>query len=183
MAWNPEYASKRRERAKNDPEYREKRRLQGAREPEANKAYMKEYYKANPDKFKLSPEQKEKRNQARREKYANDPEFRERHKNKVKEYYLKHPKTKKEQHLRSNFGITLQEYDALFGKQKGKCAICGTTDSGNSRSKYMFVDHNHETGEIRGLLCSKCNFGIGQFNDDINLLKKAIQYLNGGDDF
>ena len=62
------------------------------------------------------------------------------------------------------FGISQEEYTTLLLSQGGKCAICGKENSGSIRNgKYrrMFVDHNHTTGKVRGLLCSKCNFAIG----------------------
>jgi len=58
--------------------------------------------------------------------------------------------------------------------QGGVCAICGGI---NDNDDALSVDHDHETGRIRGLLCSKCNKGLGSFNDDPELLRKAIAYL------
>ncbi len=83
--------------------------------------------------------------------------------------------------------ITIAEYKNLFELQKGVCAICGNIETrktikGNT-CKFT-VDHNHNTDKVRGLLCHKCNVGIGLFKDDINSLKKAIKYLKtyNGDD-
>jgi hypothetical protein len=76
--------------------------------------------------------------------------------------------------LKSDYKITLNEYNEILIKQEYKCAICGNIKNGNRR---MCVDHNHSTGEIRGLLCSRCNLGIGSFCDDVNLLTNAINYL------
>ena len=58
--------------------------------------------------------------------------------------------------LRRAFGLTLEEYDAMLKKQRGKCAICGGKEWRN-----LAVDHNHETGAVRGLLCSVCNKNLG----------------------
>ena len=83
--------------------------------------------------------------------------------------------------LKRNYGITLDEYYYLEDLQQGRCKICGKEEKQHShkqgRVDSLRVDHCHSTGKVRGLLCSKCNFGIGQFQDDINLLEKAIQYL------
>lgn len=68
--------------------------------------------------------------------------------------------------------ITLDEYHQIFNKQNGVCLICG-----KASNKLLAVDHDHLTGKIRGLLCSKCNIGLGCFNDDITLLQMAISYL------
>ena len=59
--------------------------------------------------------------------------------------------------------------------QGDACAICGTKDTGNRKA--FHVDHCHDTGKIRGLLCGNCNSGIGNLRDDINLLQRAIEYL------
>ena len=69
--------------------------------------------------------------------------------------------------------MTVNEYQEVHDSQSGKCAICGLSDK-------LFVDHCHNTGAIRGILCNKCNSGMGFLNDDPNLLKKAYEYLVGG---
>lgn len=78
--------------------------------------------------------------------------------------------------LGDKYGITLELYDQLWAEQDGRCAIC---PDGLLRGtdKYAAVDHNHETGAVRGLLCGRCNLGIGQFADDVRLLSSAIDYL------
>lgn len=72
-------------------------------------------------------------------------------------------------------GLSIDQYNILFKQQEGKCAICGTHQDKLKQS--LCVDHNHKTNQIRGLLCGKCNRGIGYLNDDVNVLEKAIQYL------
>jgi len=81
--------------------------------------------------------------------------------------------------LRRKYGIGLAEYEALVKKQGDTCAICGTADKGIARGKirYWSVDHDHETGEIRALLCQKCNAVLGLANDDVEVLKTMILYL------
>jgi hypothetical protein len=81
----------------------------------------------------------------------------------------------KDRKLQKAFGIGYQEYLKMLEAQQGACAICGTTDTG--KRKAFAVDHCHDTGKIRGLLCSNCNTGIGNLRDDVELLKRAIQYL------
>lgn len=73
------------------------------------------------------------------------------------------------------YGITLEQYNLLFLKQEGKCAICGTHQS--ELPKRLYVDHCHITKTIRGLLCYKCNTGLGQFNDSITLIRSTLKYL------
>ncbi len=87
------------------------------------------------------------------------------------------PKKKKDQHLKYLYGISLEDYNDLFQKQSGRCAICKSHQSKLKRA--LVVDHNHDTGEIRGLLCDKCNLTLGQFNDRSNVLRCAANYLEG----
>lgn len=81
----------------------------------------------------------------------------------------------REKNLRRKFGIGIIDYDAMFVAQKGRCAICNTPNPGGNGS--FHVDHNHNTGQIRGLLCWLCNTGLGQFQDDPKRLRVAARYL------
>lgn len=78
-----------------------------------------------------------------------------------------------------NYGISEKEYLELLEKQGGVCAICGDPETKIYRGKVglLTVDHDHQDGHVRGLLCSVCNSGLGMFKDDIHLLKKAVDYL------
>jgi len=72
------------------------------------------------------------------------------------------------------FGITLADYDKMFNDQNGVCAICGKT---NLKRRRLAIDHNHKTNKVRGLLCGKCNKAIGLFEENPEILEKAIKYL------
>ena len=72
------------------------------------------------------------------------------------------------------YGLSYEEWLKMWVCQDGDCAICGEPFAQHSDAH---VDHNHDTGEIRGLLCRKCNPGLGNFNDDPKLMIKAIKYL------
>lgn len=72
-------------------------------------------------------------------------------------------------------GLDVSAYERLLTQQRGVCAICGRGPSG--RFGVLCVDHDHATSKVRGLLCSRCNTGIGQFMDDAGLLAKATRYL------
>ncbi len=74
------------------------------------------------------------------------------------------------------YAISDLVYSNMLEAQNGLCKICGKTNPDN---KTLSIDHNHETGEVRGLLCSKCNLALGGFRDSVDLLKKAIEYLGG----
>ena len=82
------------------------------------------------------------------------------------------------------YGLTISAFDKLFKGQNGKCAICGLelvdeNDKGRKVSNaYPRIDHCHETGKIRGLLCNRCNIAMGTFEDDIELLGNAVAYLS-----
>lgn len=78
--------------------------------------------------------------------------------------------------LKKRYGITMEEYDRMFSSQSGICPICGTNDPGGNGG-IMVVDHDHETGKVRDLLCHKCNAGIGYFGDNPEQLRKAATYL------
>ncbi len=81
----------------------------------------------------------------------------------------------REGHLRRKFGLSQADYDELLAKQGGGCRICGKKPGKIS----LHVDHDHETGEIRGLLCVGCNSALGQFHDDTELLHRAVTYVTG----
>jgi Recombination endonuclease VII len=83
--------------------------------------------------------------------------------------------------LKLKFGITEKIYEKILKKQKNKCAICRKPENiihhHSKKIVKMAVDHCHKTKKVRGLLCGRCNFGIGYFKDSIKLLKMAINYL------
>ncbi len=76
-------------------------------------------------------------------------------------------------HLRSRYGLEQEDYNRMFEKQRGCCAICGRHAS--EFPKRLHVDHNHETGKIRGLLCQGCNQSLRIF--DLGLVQQALNYL------
>ncbi len=83
--------------------------------------------------------------------------------------------------LKTKYGITLEQYNEIFKKQDGLCAICGqsetTIDTRYNTPRSLAVDHCHKTGIVRGLLCNSCNPMIGNSKDDIEILTNAIKYL------
>jgi hypothetical protein len=85
-------------------------------------------------------------------------------------------------HLMRTYGITNDEYVAMREAQDFRCAICGASEEdvtsvGKHSHTKLYVDHDHTTGKVRGLLCQSCNTLLGKANDDISLLSKSIQYL------
>lgn len=81
--------------------------------------------------------------------------------------------------LKSKYGITLEDYDEMLEAQDNACAICGKTPEENGRR--LHIDHDHETGEVRGLLCHSCNMLLGFAYDNIDILLNAINYLRCND--
>jgi hypothetical protein len=126
-------------------------------------------------------------NEKRREEYKDNPTKK---KNAVKKYYSRNrqkclakrieyqqqnkPAVRNRQLIRK-FSITLEEYNRKLRDQDGKCAICGTQNGSNGRS--LAVDHDHQTGRIRKLLCDRCNRGLGFFDHNPKLLEFAKDYL------
>lgn len=91
------------------------------------------------------------------------------------------PKKRLEQHLKYKYDLTINELTAALEKQNGGCAICEEVLPDllvyNNRRRGYAIDHNHETGEFRGILCLKCNSMLGMAKDSSDLLEKASAYL------
>ena len=158
-------SAKDKKRWEEDPEVRRKRLEDGRRFRAANPNYEKDYARAwrveNPEK-----------------KAATNRRYAERHPERVRKSARKSAR----KNLRRNrngkylrqYGITLEEYETKLKSQNGVCAICGGVDKIN-----LAIDHDHTTGVIRGLLCSRCNIALGGFQDNSTLLENAINYLKG----
>jgi hypothetical protein len=115
----------------------------------------------------------------------------------MKEYRLEHYRRRKENgeerafnqsrrrylkslNLQYNFGITVEDYEAMLQAQQGACAICKKPETSTNKfgkPRDLAVDHDHRSGKVRGLLCCQCNQGLGAFQDCPELLSKAIVYL------
>lgn len=128
----------------------EKCRAYHAANKEKVSARKKRYYQENREKIL---EQK----RASREEDAKTPQLSER-KARVKRY-----------------GISVEQYDEMLQRQNGVCAIC---QKECQLGVSLGVDHDHKTGRVRGLLCRKCNTGIGLLGDDLESLQRAVRYLH-----
>jgi hypothetical protein len=82
-------------------------------------------------------------------------------------------------HLKRKFGLTPEDYERMLRNQSGGCAICGAPPP---PGKSLHIDHDHVTGEVRGLLCFKHNNALGDFDDDPELLHRALRYLRRPDE-
>lgn len=89
------------------------------------------------------------------------------------------PEKKHYFNLRYEYGLTVEQYDAMLASQNGVCAICKKreTFTRSGKKRRLCVDHCHDTGLNRGLLCGKCNVALGYFTDSIPMLESAISYL------
>ena len=83
----------------------------------------------------------------------------------------------RDSHLRSKYGITLADQERMLVEQGGRCAIC-RTDRWGGQYNSPVIDHCHATGKVRGILCQRCNVGLGKFGDSPHLLDAATRYLN-----
>jgi hypothetical protein len=102
------------------------------------------------------------------------------HKEYLNKWRAENPEKRKQQNARRNhrvnnlrnlYGLSPEDFELMARTQNGLCAIC------QSLPDQLVVDHCHITGNVRGLLCNKCNRGIGQLNDDIETVRSALEYL------
>ncbi len=125
----------------------------------------KRYYAANLEKC---------RNYVRVRR-AKDPE--KEHAN-ARERYKRLPAQKHKAHcLKSKYGLSISEFQGMLEKQRGCCQICNMEFAEIDNNTRPCVDHNHDTGAVRGLLCRKCTLALGHFADNLTNLKSAITYL------
>lgn len=163
-----EISKRYRERHADKERERQRKSKENKREADRDSynAYAREWRNKNKDRI----------NAERRERLKNDPEYAERMRLKGRERHKRNPDKSRRGNLKANYGITLEEYENLYNKQDGKCLICEQSFPNRGKNG-LVVDHCHNEGHIRGLLCAKCNKGIGQFDDDIQKLHNAIKYL------
>lgn len=156
--------------------------------PEVKARYKKQWYENHDEnlerlrEYHSLNENKEKERQRYLRK-KQDPNWT----NKQKEIYLKKKNDKdfkikqKNKYLKTTYGITLDEYNEKSRQQDNKCAICNNVETSTHQSgtiRELAVDHCHKTGQVRDLLCGKCNLGIGAFDDNPTLVENVIKYLN-----
>lgn len=119
------------------------------------------FYAANPEKAKVQALKWKNNNREKVREYA-------------RQQYKNNPDRERNNRLKREYGISLDDYQRMYKEQGGVCAVCGS-----SSEKNFHVDHNHKTGEVRGLLCDKCNKALGFVKDDLNIIKRLKRYLNG----
>ena len=97
-----------------------------------------------------------------------------------KRRYGRRKESLRDYQLQRFYGINSKEYSQLLERQFGLCAICRRV---NGNARRLHVDHDHETGKVRGLLCGSCNAAIALFHEKPNLMLDAIRYLKGDSSF
>lgn len=142
---------------------------------------QREYRERNPDVwFKWAAANAEHLKAKDAQRYRADPEA---EKNRVRVYQAKNPA--KRAHWEDvtklkKYGLTPQDRDALLSRQGGLCAICSVTLTRGRTKTGMQVDHDHDTGKVRGLLCLGCNVLLGDFRNTPAFIERAISYLGRG---
>jgi len=140
---------------------------------------IKKYRDKNPDKIKKTNAESYKKYREKRINEAriyakNNPEVHKRAKAKL---LLKDPLYSKRNDLKRKYGLTLEEYTTMLNNQDNKCSICGNEFS-KTGSKSSFVDHNHETNQVRDILCHFCNTALGLMRENPEYIRNMIKYLN-----
>jgi hypothetical protein len=157
-------------KAKEDPTKLEEYR-------EYNRKKQQEYRRKDPKKATRQSREDH-------ERLMSDPERLEKKRAYAREYQRQYRQNNfrawKSGKLKSAYGITIEEYEEMYERQEGVCALCGRAETSTYRSepRRLAVDHCHDTGKVRALLCSNCNTGLGSFMHDPELLQRAISYLD-----
>jgi hypothetical protein len=86
------------------------------------------------------------------------------------------PVKERDKKLKRTYGLSSKDYETMLANQDGRCLICGSTNPNHNSGKFV-VDHCHTTNKVRGLLCSQCNCGLGNFKDNPKSLRTAASYL------
>ena len=99
-----------------------------------------------------------------------------------RDYREANAERKRELRLAYLYAITVEQYNEILERQGGVCAICRGEETRTVKGTIcsLAVDHDHETGQVRGLLCQACNAALGGFRDDPELLKRAADYIEEG---
>lgn len=148
-----------RRHAKTD-QYKRTRQALRTRKRDQLRAQRQDWYGRNRDEL----------NAKRRARRQNDPEFREAMNRRAREWTVKNRERRRQWQRQFLYGLMPEQFDALMATQQGRCAIC--RDSAD-----LHVDHDHNAGHVRGLLCDRCNHGLGHFRDSPTFLRSAAEYL------
>lgn len=129
----------------------------------------------NAERWQNRPAEKVESDRARMRAYR--AEHKAEHAAMQRDWHARHPTAKRAQRLLREFGLTLEAFDALAASQGGLCAICRRPPHGGKNGQVLHVDHDHETGVVRGLLCGPCNTALGLLAEDHERIDRVIHYL------
>ncbi len=152
------------------------------KEPKVKSGYMSQCRQCRRDQHKewtKRPDVRKHLLEYKKNRYHTVPGEREKILQRERERRKTYPETYRRKELKRNYNISVEEYNLLLKKQNGVCAICNKECRVR---KYLAVDHSHSNGKKRGLLCNKCNVGLGAFMDSPELLTNAIKYLEEHND-
>lgn len=131
----------------------------------------KQVYDSDPEKFRA---------RARDYVATMDPERREQHRQRAKvsrkQAYDANPEKFRVRQITVKYGLSAEDYAQLIEDTGPNCPLCGVEFKSRGRAKRC-VDHDHDTGNVRGMICMSCNFALGQFGDDPDTILRAIAYL------
>jgi hypothetical protein len=138
----------------------------------------KEQYRANPEPARARARKRaeEKPEVVKEEQRRRYQENRTERLEKQRKYAAKYPDRVRDTHLRRLYGIDLARYEAMLQEQGGGCKICGAVQA-DAIGRRLHVDHCHETGRVRGLLCYSCNKVLGLVHDSTDRLERTVAYL------
>lgn len=134
------------------------------------------YRERNPEEYKKRQKENQRRYRESHPQLHKRDKYVISRKKSIETWNKNYPEKKKHlmrSHHLKKYGLTIEEYDRLLVSQNGVCAICRKTDS----THRLCVDHDHITGKVRGLLCGKCNRGIGCLGDNSMQLRMAADYI------
>jgi hypothetical protein len=160
-------------------EYRKRPDVVAKRRARSQSAEAKERHRLYLREYNQRPDVKEKNRLARQR-----PEYVEHHRQYNRAYYQR-PEIKAKERTRL-YGVTKEQYERMLAEQQGKCSVClrdlvmtrpDPESKATSWRGQPHVDHDHQTGCVRQLLCRECNVGLGTFQDDVATLRNAIAYL------
>ncbi len=153
--------------------------------PEKNRERSRQWYRDNKGKAREANSGWQKKNADKlarkaKERYKKDPDkvlainlaWRDKNRGKIQEYNRKNHRRRQ----LAPYGLTPEEYDTILLAQGNRCAICGCPPP---EERCLAVDHCHKTGRVRGVLCVRCNGGLGMFGEDTARMKRAIVYIGG----
>lgn len=129
--------------------------------------YMRKYQKEHPDMYRES-------NRKYKEKHPD--RYKENHRKQSQRWREKYPDQQRYSHMKSNYGLLKEEFLNIIKEQCGLCPICGKELDLLSK-RGIHIDHVHDTGKVRGILCKNCNLLLGHAYEKISTLQSAIAYL------